>query len=68
MFIEYLFAGDKFAEIVGEEDDSVVNILETRKFRRTLPLHIFWDDIFMYFLHIAHDLTLPCFCLSLHCR
>eukprot|EP00984_Skeletonema_dohrnii_P026738 scaffold16134_cov144-Skeletonema_dohrnii-CCMP3373.AAC.1 len=29
MFIEYLFAGDKFAEIVGEEDDSVVNILET---------------------------------------
>jgi len=34
MFIEYLFAGDKFAEIVGEEDDSVVNILETRKFRK----------------------------------
>lgn len=29
MFIEYLFAGDKFAQIVGEEDDSVVNILET---------------------------------------
>ena len=29
MFIEYLFAGNKFAEIVGEEDDSVVNILET---------------------------------------
>jgi 3'-phosphoadenosine 5'-phosphosulfate (PAPS) 3'-phosphatase len=29
MFIEYLFAGDKFADIVGEEDDSVVNILET---------------------------------------
>lgn len=29
MFIEYLFAGDKFFEIVGEEDDSVVNILET---------------------------------------
>ena len=29
MFIEYLFAGDKFGDIVGEEDDSVVNILET---------------------------------------
>jgi len=29
MFIEYLFAGDKFHNIVGEEDDSVVNILET---------------------------------------
>eukprot|EP00588_Corethron_pennatum_P011432 CAMPEP_0194268796 /NCGR_PEP_ID=MMETSP0169-20130528/3065_1 /TAXON_ID=218684 /ORGANISM="Corethron pennatum, Strain L29A3" /LENGTH=411 /DNA_ID=CAMNT_0039010183 /DNA_START=65 /DNA_END=1300 /DNA_ORIENTATION=+ len=29
MFIEYLFAGDKFGNIVGEEDDSVVNILET---------------------------------------
>lgn len=29
MFIEYLFAGDKFADIVGEEDDSVVNIMET---------------------------------------
>uniref|UniRef100_A0A7S1BXF7 3'(2'),5'-bisphosphate nucleotidase n=1 Tax=Corethron hystrix TaxID=216773 RepID=A0A7S1BXF7_9STRA len=29
MFIEYLFAGNKFHEIVGEEDDSVVNILET---------------------------------------
>ena len=30
MFIEYLFAGDKFGNIVGEEDDSVVNILEVR--------------------------------------
>jgi len=29
MFIEYLFAGNKFHEIVGEEDDSEVNILET---------------------------------------
>lgn len=29
MFIEYLFAGDKFHEIVGEEDESVVNIVET---------------------------------------
>jgi 3'-phosphoadenosine 5'-phosphosulfate (PAPS) 3'-phosphatase len=29
MFIEYLFAGNKFHEIVGEEDDSVVNIIET---------------------------------------
>jgi len=29
MFIEYLFAGDKFGDIVGEEDDSVVNIIET---------------------------------------
>ncbi len=29
MFIEYLFAGNKFGNIVGEEDDSVVNILET---------------------------------------
>jgi 3'-phosphoadenosine 5'-phosphosulfate (PAPS) 3'-phosphatase len=29
MFIEYLFAGDKFAEIVGEEDDSVVDIINT---------------------------------------
>jgi 3'-phosphoadenosine 5'-phosphosulfate (PAPS) 3'-phosphatase len=28
MFIEYLFAGNKFHDIVGEEDDSVVNILE----------------------------------------
>jgi hypothetical protein len=31
MFIEYLFAGDKFGNIVGEEDDSVVNILEVRR-------------------------------------
>jgi 3'-phosphoadenosine 5'-phosphosulfate (PAPS) 3'-phosphatase len=29
MFIEYLFAGNKFHNIVGEEDDSVVNIMET---------------------------------------
>mmetsp|Transcript_29210 Transcript_29210/g.48261 ORF Transcript_29210/g.48261 Transcript_29210/m.48261 type:complete len:411 (-) Transcript_29210:68-1300(-) len=29
MFIEYLFAGNKFHEIVGEEDDSVVNIMDT---------------------------------------
>jgi hypothetical protein len=29
MFITYLFAGDKFGAIVGEEDDSVVNIVET---------------------------------------
>lgn len=29
MFITYLFAGNKFHEIVGEEDDSVVNILTT---------------------------------------
>lgn len=29
MFIEYLFTGDKFANIVGEEDDSVVNIVQT---------------------------------------
>lgn len=29
MFIEYLFAGDKFHQIVGEEDESVINILET---------------------------------------
>lgn len=29
MFIEYLFAGNKFFDIVGEEDDSVVNILQT---------------------------------------
>jgi 3'-phosphoadenosine 5'-phosphosulfate (PAPS) 3'-phosphatase len=29
MFIEYLFAGNKFHDIVGEEDDSVVNIVET---------------------------------------
>eukprot|EP00978_Attheya_sp_CCMP212_P002146 scaffold4416_cov63-Attheya_sp.AAC.1 len=29
MFIEYLFAGDKFFEIVREEDESVVNIIET---------------------------------------
>jgi len=29
MFIEYLFAGNKFQQIVGEEDDSVVNIVET---------------------------------------
>jgi 3'-phosphoadenosine 5'-phosphosulfate (PAPS) 3'-phosphatase len=29
MFIEYLFAGNKFHDIVGEEDDSVVNIMET---------------------------------------
>jgi 3'-phosphoadenosine 5'-phosphosulfate (PAPS) 3'-phosphatase len=29
MFIEYLFAGNKFHDIVGEEDDSVVNILTT---------------------------------------
>jgi hypothetical protein len=28
MFIKYLFAGDKFRNIVGEEDNSVVNILE----------------------------------------
>lgn len=54
MFIEYLFAGNKFAAIVGEEDDSVVNILETRKFRRTLPLYILRDDIFCtsYILHM----------------
>ena len=29
MFIEYLFAGNKFHDIVGEEDDSIVNIVET---------------------------------------
>jgi 3'-phosphoadenosine 5'-phosphosulfate (PAPS) 3'-phosphatase len=29
MFIEYLFAGNKFFDIVGEEDDSVVNIKDT---------------------------------------
>jgi len=28
MFIEYLFAGNKFGQIVGEEDDSEVNILK----------------------------------------
>jgi len=28
MFIEHLFAGNKFAQIVGEEDESVINILE----------------------------------------
>ena len=28
MFIEYLFAGNKFGEIVGEEDGTAVNILE----------------------------------------
>tara|TARA_B110000971_G_C19967146_1_gene480797 strand:- start:389 stop:922 length:534 start_codon:yes stop_codon:yes gene_type:complete len=28
MFIEYLLAGDKFAQIVGEEDESVINISE----------------------------------------
>ncbi len=27
MFIEYLFAGDKFGEIVGEEDETKVNIV-----------------------------------------
>jgi len=27
LFIEYLFAGDKFAQIVGEEDESEINIL-----------------------------------------
>jgi hypothetical protein len=31
MFIQYLFAGDKFGNIVGEEDDSVVNVLEVRR-------------------------------------
>lgn len=25
-FIDFLFAGDKFAQIVGEEDDTVVNL------------------------------------------
>ena len=29
MFIEYLFAGDKFFDIVGEEDESKINIMET---------------------------------------
>jgi 3'-phosphoadenosine 5'-phosphosulfate (PAPS) 3'-phosphatase len=29
LFPEYLFAGNKFFDIVGEEDDSVVNIMET---------------------------------------
>lgn len=29
LFIEYLFAGDKFKDIVGEEDESVINITET---------------------------------------
>jgi len=28
MFIKHLFAGNKFAQIVGEEDESVINILE----------------------------------------
>lgn len=28
MFIDYLFAGDKFGQIVGEEDESVINIME----------------------------------------
>ena len=28
MFINHLFAGNKFAQIVGEEDESVINILE----------------------------------------
>ena len=28
MFIDYLFAGDKFGQIVGEEDESVINIIE----------------------------------------
>jgi len=28
MFIQHLFAGNKFAQIVGEEDESVINILE----------------------------------------
>ena len=27
LFIKYLFAGDKFAQIVGEEDESVINII-----------------------------------------
>lgn len=31
MFIDYLFQGDKFAQIVGEEDDTVVN-LSTRPY------------------------------------
>lgn len=29
MFIEHLFAGNKFAQIVGEEDESVINIQTT---------------------------------------
>ena len=28
MFINHLFAGNKFAQIVGEEDESVINILD----------------------------------------
>jgi len=28
MFINYLFAGNKFAQIVGEEDESVINIVD----------------------------------------
>ena len=28
MFINHLFAGNKFAQIVGEEDESVINIIE----------------------------------------
>ena len=28
MIIEYLFAGDKFGQIVGEEDESEINIVE----------------------------------------
>ena len=27
MFVDFLFAGDKFAKIVGEEDDTKVNLL-----------------------------------------
>lgn len=29
MFVDFLFAGDKFAKIVGEEDDTKVNLLTT---------------------------------------
>ena len=28
LFLQYLFAGNKFGQIVGEEDDSEVNILK----------------------------------------
>jgi hypothetical protein len=51
MFIEYLFAGDKFFSIVGEEDDSVVNILETRKFYELV-------SFLRYFLYISDTLRI----------